>query len=61
MKDESGEQFVAYFLPTDETMVKRNRDKEDGKRVPRVFPDALSEPLLSQHDREFVPSTWFKE
>lgn len=30
MKDESGEQFVAYFLPTDETMQKRDKDKEDG-------------------------------
>lgn len=26
--DESGEQFVAYFLPTDETLEKRQRDKE---------------------------------
>lgn len=24
--DESGEQFVAYFLPTDETMEKRRKD-----------------------------------
>jgi len=24
--DESGEQFVAYFLPTDETLEKRRRD-----------------------------------
>ena len=24
--DESGEQFVAYFLPTDDTMVKRAED-----------------------------------
>ena len=31
MKDESGEQFVAYFLPTDETMQKRDKDKTDGK------------------------------
>jgi len=28
--DESGEQFVAYFLPTDETLGKRKRDSEDG-------------------------------
>ncbi|KAJ8308671.1 hypothetical protein KUTeg_013545 [Tegillarca granosa] len=28
--DESGEQFVAYFLPTDETLGKRKRDAEDG-------------------------------
>ncbi|XP_067939429.1 RNA polymerase II-associated factor 1 homolog [Watersipora subatra] len=27
MKDESGEQFVAYFLPTDESMAKREEDK----------------------------------
>ncbi|KAL5009065.1 hypothetical protein ScPMuIL_014646 [Solemya velum] len=27
--DESGEQFVAYFLPTDETMTKRKRDAEN--------------------------------
>ncbi|MCL4138087.1 UNVERIFIED_CONTAM: hypothetical protein GTU68_013758, partial [Idotea baltica] len=26
--DESGEQFVAYFLPNEETLVKRRRDKE---------------------------------
>ncbi|ESO96428.1 hypothetical protein LOTGIDRAFT_115833, partial [Lottia gigantea] len=29
--DESGEQFVAYFLPTDETLTKRKRDAEDGQ------------------------------
>merc|ERR1719219_3310257 len=28
--DESGEQFVAYFLPTDETMTKRAEDLEKG-------------------------------
>ncbi|KAG1705839.1 RNA polymerase II-associated factor 1 [Nymphon striatum] len=28
--DESGEQFVAYFLPTEETVRKRKRDKEAG-------------------------------
>lgn len=27
--DESGEQFVAYFLPTDETLKKRKRDAEE--------------------------------
>ncbi|PVD25632.1 hypothetical protein C0Q70_13291 [Pomacea canaliculata] len=27
--DESGEQFVAYFLPTEETMDKRKRDSDD--------------------------------
>lgn len=26
MKDESGEQFVAYFLPTQETLEKRKKD-----------------------------------
>lgn len=26
--DESGEQFVAYFLPTEETLEKRKRDHE---------------------------------
>ncbi|MFH4979209.1 hypothetical protein AB6A40_005918 [Gnathostoma spinigerum] len=29
MMDEQGEQFVTYFLPTEETMEKRMRDKED--------------------------------
>lgn len=29
--DESGDQFVAYFLPTDETLGKRKRDAEIGK------------------------------
>ncbi|CAG5136016.1 unnamed protein product, partial [Candidula unifasciata] len=29
--DESGEQFVAYFLPTDETLGKRKRDAELGR------------------------------
>ncbi|KAK0058430.1 RNA polymerase II-associated factor 1 [Biomphalaria pfeifferi] len=29
--DESGEQFVAYFLPTDETLRKRKRDAENNK------------------------------
>merc|ERR1719415_437616 len=28
--DESGEQFVAYFLPTDETIAKRNADMTEG-------------------------------
>ena len=28
--DESGEQFVAYFLPTDETLTKRADDMKDG-------------------------------
>ena len=28
--DESGEQFVAYFLPTDETLAKRRADQEEG-------------------------------
>lgn len=28
--DESGEQFVAYFLPTQETLEKRRRDVEAG-------------------------------
>ena len=28
--DESGEQFVAYFLPTDETLTKRLEDMKDG-------------------------------
>ena len=28
--DESGEQFVAYFLPTDETMAKRAEDMTEG-------------------------------
>ena len=28
--DESGEQFVAYFLPTDETIEKRNADMTEG-------------------------------
>lgn len=29
--DESGEQFVAYFLPTDETREKRKKDLEEGR------------------------------
>lgn len=28
--DESGEQFVAYFLPTDDTLKKRKRDTDEG-------------------------------
>lgn len=27
--DESGEQFVAYFLPTEDTLKKRKRDEDD--------------------------------
>lgn len=27
--DESGEQFVAYFLPTEQTLEKRKKDKEE--------------------------------
>ena len=30
--DESGEQFVAYFLPTEDTIKKRKRDVEDEVR-----------------------------
>lgn len=29
MMDEEGNQFVAYFLPTEETMKKRKRDQEE--------------------------------
>ena len=29
--DESGEQFVAYFLPTEDTMEKRAKDFTEGK------------------------------
>ena len=28
MVDESGDQFVAYFLPTEETIKKRKRDQD---------------------------------
>ncbi len=28
--DKSGEQFVAYFLPTDDTLKKKRRDEENG-------------------------------
>ena len=28
--DEAGEQFVAYFLPTEETLGKRKRDADEG-------------------------------
>lgn len=28
--DESGEQFVAYFLPTEDTIKKRKRDHDNG-------------------------------
>ncbi len=30
MIDESGEQFVAYFVPTEETIEKRKRDEQNG-------------------------------
>ena len=30
MVDEAGDQFVAYFLPTDETLVKRATDGDAG-------------------------------
>ena len=30
MVDDQGEQFVAYFLPTEETLGKRKRDIESG-------------------------------
>ena len=29
MMDENNEQFVAYFLPSQETIVKRREDKEN--------------------------------
>lgn len=28
--DENNEQFVAYFLPTEETLTKRKRDSDEG-------------------------------
>ena len=31
MVDEQGDQFVAYFLPTEETLGKRKRDAELGQ------------------------------
>lgn len=31
MVDASGDQFVAYFLPTGDTIKKRKRDQEDEK------------------------------
>lgn len=31
MDESSGEQFVAYFLPTEETLEKRRRDSENGE------------------------------
>lgn len=30
MMDESGEQFVAYFLPTEQTLQQRHQDTEEG-------------------------------
>ena len=46
--DESGEQFVAYFLPTDETMVKRAEDMlkerdydEEGEYEYKMFRSVL--------------------
>lgn len=30
MMDEEGNQFVAYFLPHEETLRKRKRDSEEG-------------------------------
>ena len=34
MEDESGDQFVAYFLPSDETLKKRKREEDDNLQVP---------------------------
>ena len=46
--DESGEQFVAYFLPTDDTMVKRAEDMlkerdydEEGEYEYKMFRSVL--------------------
>lgn len=30
MMDENNEQFVAYFLPTEETLTKRHQDEQTG-------------------------------
>ena len=35
MEDESGDQFVAYFLPSDETLGKRKREEDDASKVQR--------------------------
>ena len=33
MEDESGDQFVAYFLPNEETLRKRKREEEDLSKI----------------------------
>ena len=33
MEDESGDQFVAYFLPSDDTLLKRKREEDDPSEI----------------------------
>ena len=33
MEDESGDQFVAYFLPTEDTLRKRKREENDNEHA----------------------------
>lgn len=37
VQDESGEQFVAYFLPTEGTLVKRRQDVEENRPYEEDF------------------------
>ena len=43
MEDESGDQFVAYFLPSDETLRKRKREDDDMLAMPEEDEYVLSE------------------
>jgi RNA polymerase II-associated factor 1 len=56
--DESGEQFVAYFLPTADTMEKRSKDFEEG----RDYDDeqASSYSVMQILDRKLIPGFAFK-
>ena len=51
--DEAGEQFVAYFLPTDETLAKRRSDQEEGRDY---TDDAEYEYKMARWGLESVPS-----
>ena len=52
--DENGEQFVAYFLPTKETLQKREEDKKLG--IPYRQEEELVQTALFANRRDVMSS-----
>ena len=56
--DEAGEQFVAYFLPTDETLAKRRSDQDEGRDY---TDDAEYEYKMARWDSYYFCGLIFKQ